>query len=124
MRLVPFSIAVYLVGTCASLSQTFDGTYTARGSSPDGQPYEMPATISGADTIGCRVTWGGADASSWASCIRTGNSLALAFMSGEQAAVALYVLQADGSLEGKYLLPGATEYQTETMTPQPPAKEK
>lgn len=111
-------IAVFVVATLTiAASQADDGlagTYRCTGTNPDGTRYEgVVQVVVEADRVGLRWTVGRSTYQGVG--LRQGDTLAVLYDAGGFAGLAVYRID-DDTIDGRWVLPGAPGYGTETWT--------
>lgn len=107
------AVAVVAFLTSVSMAADVTGSYSCKGTNPNGTPYSGTVVIK-ENGGGYLVTWtiGGGQAYSGAG-ILTGNIFSASWGSG----VVVYRVESDGRLVGKWLNASGGDLGTETLTP-------
>lgn len=116
MRRALMAAAALTVGLAGQASaQGVGGTYTVKGTNPNGSSYGGTAVITPRGD-GCRISWD--VGSQWKGlCMLNGDAFAASYSSGGSTGLLIYKVQADGTLRGVWVLnDGGTG--TETLIPQ------
>lgn len=114
MRTMATVVAAAMVCTAAASAQTIGGRYSVAGTNPDGSPYGGTAEIIPMKDNACRITW--QVGTTWNGvCLVATHAFGAVYQSGGAGGLAVYDLEADGTLRGVWSLGGKTG--TETLTP-------
>ncbi|MFO1081924.1 MAG: hypothetical protein U1E23_15000 [Reyranellaceae bacterium] len=107
-----------LLGTFASgaAGQTLDGVYAVGGTNFDGSAYSGTAEIRSGKN-GCAIVWRTGQTVSQGACIVSGRSMAAVYKLGNEYGLVLYDRATDGSLKGRWTIPGKQGEGSETLVP-------
>ena len=112
-------LALVLVCVAMPIAVAADvtGSYSCRGTNPDGTPYSGSTVIS-RNGGGYTLKWTFGEAGHSGTGILTGDLLSASFGApGHPYGVVVYQVKNDGRLVGKWINPSGGSFGTETLTP-------
>jgi hypothetical protein len=113
-------VAVVLAAMLTSLSMAADvkGSYSCKGTNPNGTPYAGTTVIS-ENGGGYALRWTiGGQSHSGTAILMDGQLSASWGVPGGAYGIVVYKVEQDGRLVGKWLNPGGGDLGTETLTPE------
>lgn len=108
--------AIALSGTDA-MAQDIGGRYAVAGTNIDGTTYGGEAVITLTSDTTCQIEWITGDTSSFGICMRYDNAFAVGYQQGDYVGLAIYLVMADGSLNGTWTVAGEQGSGTEVLVP-------
>jgi hypothetical protein len=114
MRSIILALLI-MTGFCAAASaQSVGGTYTVKGTNPNGSTYSGTAEITPSGGT-CRVVWN--VGSTWRGiCMVSGDAFAASYRNGETFGLLIYRMHPDGTLQGVWTIADGGSG-TETLIP-------
>jgi hypothetical protein len=115
MRSITFGFLLF-AGWCAAASaQNVGGSYTVKGTNPNGSTYSGTAEITpSGDT--CRMIWH-TGSTARGICMLSHKALAATYRMGDTYGLVIYELQPDGVLKGVWTVADEKGAGTEILTP-------
>jgi hypothetical protein len=109
-------ILALLVSTAASAASAQDvgGSYTVRGTNPNGQQYSGTAEITPSGSA-CRITWHTGSTSSSGICMLANKAFAASYILQGKQGLVIYELQPNGSLKGWWTIADSSGVGTEAL---------
>jgi len=93
------------------------GIYDVRGTNPDGSEYTGSLVLQQVGATTFRLTWSVAQNTIEGMGMISGLTFAVVFQLGEQTAMGMYELKADGEMTGTWTVVGSQAIGTETIRP-------
>jgi len=93
------------------------GLYDVRGTNPDGSEYTGSLMLQQVGATTFRLTWSVAQNTIEGMGMISGLTFAVVFQLGEQTAMGMYELKADGEMTGTWTVVGSQAIGTETIRP-------
>ena len=112
-------IAAFLFCVSASVgtAQDIGGRYAVAGTNIDGTPYGGEAVITLTSDTTCQIEWITGATSSFGICMRYDNAFAVGYQQGDAVGLAIYLVMADGALNGTWTVAGKEGSGSEILTP-------
>ncbi|MBI1173036.1 hypothetical protein GC209_16715 [bacterium] len=117
MRLVAAS-AVLILAAAMAPAQDVGGNYQVKGTNLDGSPYEGEATVTLTSKYTCNIVWKTGGSTSTGICMRDGNAFTAGYELNGKVGLVIYMIQADGTLDGTWTVDGVNAVGSETLTPE------
>ena len=109
--------AVFAIGMVTSaFAVDLEGTYTVKGTNPDGSKYSGTAEITVTSNNTCRIVWDVGTESSGI-CMRNGIALAAAYELKDKVGLVIYEIRDDGVLDGIWTVADEDGAGTELLIP-------
>ena len=116
MKRVLFAAALVVAGAAAQ-AQDVTGNYLVNGTNLDGSSYTGEATITASSDYTCEIVWQTGGSTSSGICMRDGNAFAAGYELGGKVGLVIYLIQDDGTLDGRWTVAGVNAVGTEVLTP-------
>ena len=112
-------IATSALFLCAGLAaaQDIGGRYLVAGTNLDGSPYRGEAEISLTSQFTCDIVWVTGGTTSTGICMRHGNAFTAGYELNGKVGLVIYLIEADGTLNGTWTVAGLNAVGTEVLTP-------
>ncbi len=108
---------VLCVAASAAMAQDIGGRYAVAGANVDGSPYDGEAIITITSDTTCEIEWITGATSSFGICMRYDNAFAVGYQQGDAIGLGIYLVMADGSLNGTWTVAGEEGSGSEVLTP-------
>lgn len=115
--LLRFGLIVAALIATPALAQDIGGHYQVAGTNLDGSPYKGEAQITQTSEVTCEIDWATGGTQSSGICMRDGNAFAAGYELNGKVGLVIYLVQADGRLEGTWTIAGLNAVGTEVLTP-------
>lgn len=112
-----FSLTALVLSAQVAGAQDLAGRYLVDGTNLDGSRYAGEAVISLSSDVTCDIVWTTGTTSSSGICMRDGNAFAAAYELDGAVGLIIYMIQPDGTLVGRWTIPGLNAVGTEVLTP-------
>ena len=109
--------AVLCVASHGAMAQDIGGHYLAKGTNLDGSTYEGEAEITLTSEFTCEIIWKTGGSTSNGICMRDGNAFTAGYELGGKVGLVIYMVQPDGTLDGRWTVAGVNAVGTEVLTP-------
>jgi hypothetical protein len=116
MRTLFFALFVAASLMSPVAAQSIGGTYSVIGKNFDGSPYAGTVRITASGST-CRIVWQ-TGSTAEGMCMLSGKTLAAFYRIGPDFGLAIYELEPDGSLTGRWGLADKEGVGLEVLTPQ------
>jgi hypothetical protein len=100
-----------------AMAQSVGGSYTVRGTNPNGSSYGGTAQITPSGSA-CRIVWKTGSTTSNGICMLANKAFAAYYRLGKDTGLAVYELLPDGTLKGYWTIADTEGVGTETLIPQ------
>ena len=117
MKRVVLSAALLFAATMAT-AQDVGGKYLVRGTNLDGSPYEGHAMITPTSKYTCNIEWKTGGSTSSGICMRDSNAFTAGYQLNGKVGLVIYLIKADGVLDGSWTVDGVNAVGTEVLTPE------
>ncbi len=98
-------------------AQEIGGSYRVEGTNFDGSAYGGEAEISLTSDFTCEITWKTGGSTSTGICMRDGNAFTAGYELDGTVGLVIYMVQPDGSLDGRWTVAGVNAVGTEVLIP-------
>jgi hypothetical protein len=98
-------------------AQEIGGSYRVEGTNFDGSAYGGEAEISLTSDFTCEITWQTGGSTSTGICMRDGNAFTAGYELDGTVGLVIYMVQPDGSLDGRWTVAGVNAVGTEVLIP-------
>ncbi len=116
MKTFVLAAGLIVAGTGA-FAQNIGGHYLAKGTNLDGSIYEGEAEITLTSEFTCEIVWQTGGSTSTGICMRDGNAFTAGYELGGKVGLVIYMIQPDGTLDGRWTVAGVNAVGTEVLTP-------
>ena len=99
-------------------AQDIGGHYRVKGTNLDGTIYEGDAQITKTSQFTCEIEWNTGGSTSSGIRMRDGNAFTAGYELGGKVGLVIYMVQADGTLDGTWTVAGVPAVGTEILTPE------
>jgi hypothetical protein len=111
-------IVAALLAAGSAQAQDIGGSYQVAGKGFDGSAYRGTAEISRTSDVTCEIVWNTGGQVSKGICMRQGDTFAASYVMGNAIGMAIYRVQADGTLAGTWTVSGQNGVGEELLIPQ------
>ena len=101
----------------ASMAEDLTGHYKVSGTNLDGSPYSGEAQITATSEYTCEIVWQTGGTTSSGICMRDGNAFSAGYELNGKVGLVIYLIQADGTMDGTWTVAGLNAVGTEVLTP-------
>lgn len=98
-------------------AQDLTGNYIVNGTNFDGSRYKGEARITATSEFTCEIVWKTGGSTSSGICMRDGNAFTAGYELGGKVGLVIYMVQSDGTLDGRWTVAGVNAVGTEILTP-------
>ena len=109
--------AIVALAASASTAQDLTGHYQVSGTNLDGSPYRGEAQITATSEYTCEIVWKTGGSTSSGICMRDGNAFAAGYELNGKVGLVIYLIKANGVLDGTWTVAGLNAVGTEVLTP-------
>ena len=109
--------AIVSLAASASTAQDLTGHYAISGTNLDGSPYGGEAQITATSEYTCKIVWKTGGSTSSGICMRDGNAFAAGYELNGKVGLVIYLIKANGTLDGTWTVAGVNATGTEILTP-------
>ena len=109
--------AVLMLAGSMAFAQDLTGHYLVNGTNLDGSPYRGEAQITATSEFTCEIVWQTGGNTSSGICMRDGNAFSAGYELNGKVGLVIYLIQDDGSLDGRWTVAGVNAVGTEVLTP-------
>lgn len=109
--------AIVSLAASASAAQDLTGHYKVVGTNLDGSPYAGEAQITATSEYTCEIVWQTGGSTSSGICMRDGNAFAAGYQLNDKVGLVIYLIKANGTMEGTWTVAGVNAVGTETLIP-------
>ncbi len=99
-------------------AEDIGGGYEVAGRGFDGSTYRGTAEIRSTSDVTCEIVWNTGGQLSKGICMRQGDTFAASYVIGDAIGMAIYKLEADGTLTGTWTVSGSNGVGEEVLVPQ------
>lgn len=110
-------VAALMLMAHGAVAQDVGGYYTVNGTNLDGSPYEGEAEITLTSEYTCEIVWKTGGSTSSGICMRDSNAFTAGYELNGKVGLVIYLIQPDGTLDGRWTVAGVNAVGTEVLTP-------
>ncbi len=108
---------LFCISASVAMAQDIGGRYAVAGTNFNGTTYGGEAVITLTSDTTCKIEWITGDTSSSGICMRYDNAFAAGYQQGDFVGLVIYLVMADGSLNGTWTVAGEQGSGTEVLVP-------